>query len=88
MQEQPSAFMLSALEPGRVWQAPWVQFRDALEAHALWQPLCGAMLARLLGQKQQREHTLLAPNGRERYRRLCQQQPEVAQSGRQPRRYR
>ncbi|OYV02308.1 MAG: Crp/Fnr family transcriptional regulator [Burkholderiales bacterium PBB5] len=79
MQEQPSAFMLSALEPGRVWQAPWVQFRDALDAHALWQPLCSAMLARLLDQKQQREHTLLALNGRERYLRLCQQQPELAQ---------
>jgi CRP-like cAMP-binding protein len=78
MQGQPSAFMLSALEATRVWQAPWAQFRDALDAQALWQTLCGVMLARLLDQKQQREHTLLALNGRERYLRLCQQQPELA----------
>lgn len=70
--------MLSALEATRVWQAPWAQFRDALDARSLWQPLCSVMLARLLDQKQQREHTLLALNGRERYLRLCQQQPEVA----------
>lgn len=79
MQEQPSAFMLSALEAGRVWQAPWAQFRDALDSQALWQPLCSVMLARLLDQKQQREHTLLALSGRERYLRLCQQEPEVAE---------
>lgn len=78
MQEQPSSFMLSALEAARVWQAPWAQFRDALDAQALWEPLRSAMLARLLDQKQQREHTLLALKGRERYLRLCQQQPELA----------
>lgn len=79
MQEQPSSFMLSALEATRVWQAPWAQFRDALDAQALWQPLCSVMLARLLDQKQQREHTLLALKGRERYLRLCQQQPDLAE---------
>lgn len=78
MQEQSSSFMVSALEATRVWHAPWAQFRDALDALALWQPLCTAMLARLLDQKQQREHTLLALNGRERYLRLCRQEPELA----------
>jgi CRP-like cAMP-binding protein len=78
MQQQPSSFMVSAVEAARVWQAPWAEFRDALDARALWQGLCNVMLAHLLDQKQQREHTLLALNGRERYLRLCQQQPEVA----------
>ncbi len=78
MQEQPSSFMVSAVEATRAWQAPWAQFRDALDARALWQSLCNLMLARLLDQKQQREHTLLALDGRERYLRLCQQQPDVA----------
>lgn len=78
MQQDPSSFMVSALEATRVWQAPWVEFRDALHARALWQPLCSVMLARLLDQKQQREHTLLALNGRERYLRLCRQQPALA----------
>lgn len=79
MQEQPSAFMLSAMEASRVWQAPWALLREALDAKALWQPVCSVMMARLLHQKQQREHTLLALNGRERYLRLCRQQPELAQ---------
>lgn len=78
MQEQPSGFMVSALEGARVWQAPWTDLRAALDAQSLWQPLCHVMLARLLNQKQQREHTLLALSGRERYLRLCQQQPELA----------
>ncbi len=78
MQEQPSSFMVSALEPARVWQAPWADLRAALDAQALWQPLCTVMLARLLDQKQQREHTLLALTGRERYLRLCHQQPALA----------
>ena len=77
MQEQPSSFMVSALEPARVWQAPWADLRAALDAQALWQPLCTVMLARLLDQKQQRS-TLLALTGRERYLRLCHQQPALA----------
>lgn len=77
MQEQPSLFTISALEPSVVWYAPLSDVRAGLASQGLWEPLRTELLARLLSQKLQREHDLLTLDGAARYQKLCQNNPEL-----------
>lgn len=78
MEKQPSLFAISALEKSVIWHAPMLGFRRILREYGLWEPLRGALLARLVNQKLQREHDLLTLDGTSRYRQLCRNHPELA----------
>ena len=48
-------------------------------AHGVWPPLQRELLERLLTGKLQREHDLLALDGRRRYEAFCQRFPALAE---------
>jgi CRP-like cAMP-binding protein len=78
MEEGASLFALTAVERSLVWQAPSGDFRSALGALGAWEPLRGVLLERLVTHKLQREHDLLAYDGRTRYEQLCARDPALA----------
>lgn len=79
MWEAASLFGITCIEPTRLWRCDDVQWRAVLQAHGLWQPLQRELLARLLTAKLQREHDLLALDGRRRYEAYCQRFPALAE---------
>ncbi|WP_051952966.1 Crp/Fnr family transcriptional regulator [Xenophilus azovorans] len=78
MEEQPSLFGITAMEPTRLWTCPAAAWRETLALHGCWQPLRSELLARLLSAKLQREHDLLALDGRRRYDAFCARFPALA----------
>lgn len=78
MEKQPSLFNISALEHSVVWHAPISYVRTSLENQELWEPLRSELLERLLSQKLQREYDLLTLDGKTRYQKLCECNPELA----------
>jgi len=78
MESQASLFAISALERTVAWQARVEDFRTALSAQGMWEPLRARLLAGLVTQKLQREHDLLVLDGGARYRQLCASQPSLA----------
>lgn len=75
----PSLFGIACIEATRVWRCDEAQFRDVLQAHGIWAPLQRELLQRLLTGKLQREHDLLALDGRRRYDAFCQRFPALAE---------
>ena len=53
-------------------------WRTGLDEHGLWRELQAELLARLLTGKLQREHDLLALDGRQRYQAFGQRFPGLA----------
>jgi len=74
----PSLFGISTIEPTRLWAADATLLRTRLGAPGLWRDLQCELLARLLTGKLQREHDLLALDGRQRYDAFCRRQPGLA----------
>ncbi len=75
---EPSLFGIHTIEPTRVWVADAAQWRATLHAEGLWREVQCELLARLLTGKLQREHDLLALDGRARYRAFGQRFPDLA----------
>jgi CRP-like cAMP-binding protein len=78
MQERPAPFAISVLEDSLVWHAPLSDLRVGLESRGLWEPLRAELLGILVQRKSQRELDLLTLDGTARYKKLCQQEPELA----------
>lgn len=78
MWQAPSLFGISTIEPTRLWLADAALLREQLTALGLWRALQCELLARLLTGKLQREHDLLALDGRQRYDSFCSRQPGLA----------
>jgi CRP-like cAMP-binding protein len=76
---EPSLFGISSLEAGVLWRADATAFRAAMQAHAAWDRFQSGALAGLVTLKLQREHDLLALDGRRRYQAFCARQPQLAQ---------
>lgn len=77
MWQAPSLFGISCIEPTRTYQCDATTFRATLGEH--WEPLQRVLLERLLTGKLQREHDLLAHDGRTRYQTFCQRFPQLAE---------
>jgi CRP-like cAMP-binding protein len=73
----PSLFGMASLGAGTVWRADATAFRAVLDRHAAWEPLQRELLARLVTHKLQREHDLLALDGRRRYQAFCARHPHL-----------
>lgn len=73
-----SLFGISCIEPTRVAACSAEVFRSTLQRHALWDALQRALMTRLLDGKLQREHDLLALDGRQRYEAFCARFPALA----------
>ena len=85
MGSEPSLFGISCIEPTCVWLCDAVAFQQVLQRHGVWAELQRELLIRLLSGKLQREHDLLALDGRQRYAAFCQRFPALA--GRVPLRH-
>ena len=79
MWNAPSLFGITCIEASRVWRCDEALFRDTLQHHDVWQELQRELLERLLTGKLQREHDLLALDGRRRYEAFCQRFPALAE---------
>lgn len=75
---EPSLFGIASLESGWIWRADAAAWRRHLDACGVWAPLQSELLARLVTHKLQREHDLLALDGRSRYAAFCQREPRLA----------
>ncbi len=75
----PSLFGIACIETTRVWRCDEAHFRDVLGAYGMWAPLQRELLQRLLTGKLQREHDLLALDGRRRYDAFCRRFPALAE---------
>jgi CRP-like cAMP-binding protein len=78
MQNDPSLFGIAALEISHVWRADSADIRSVLERHGEWQITQSKTLAFMVTQKLQREHDLLALDGRQRYERFLERHPQLA----------
>ncbi|MBT9486857.1 MAG: Crp/Fnr family transcriptional regulator [Rubrivivax sp.] len=74
----PSLFGISSIEPTTVWRCDAQRLRQTLDRHGAWAPLQRELLMRLLTGKLQREHDLLALDGRQRYQAFCERFPHLA----------
>lgn len=74
----PSLFGITCIEATRLWRCDEAVLRAGLQAQGAWQPLQRELLERLLTGKLQREHDLLALDGRQRYEAFCQRFPALA----------
>ncbi|MCW7540448.1 Crp/Fnr family transcriptional regulator [Aquabacterium sp. A7-Y] len=74
----PSLFGITTIEATRIWRCDAEEFREGLAAHGQWSPLQSELLVKLLTGKLQREHDLLALDGRRRYETFCQRFPHLA----------
>lgn len=75
----PSLFGISCIEPTRLWRCDAAVLRQVLQQQGQWDGLQRELLSRLLTGKLQREHDLLALDGRARYQAFCQRFPALAQ---------
>lgn len=75
----PSLFGIACIEATRVWRCDEATLRAVLQARGAWQPLQRELLQRQLTGKLQREHDLLALDGRRRYDAFCQRFPALAE---------
>lgn len=75
----PSLFGITCIEAARVWRCDEAGFRQALQHHGVWPALQRELLERLLTGKLQREHDLLALDGRRRYEAFCLRFPALAE---------
>lgn len=75
MWQEPSLFGIHTIEPTSLWVADAARLRQDLGEQSLWRELQCELLARLLTGKLQREHDLLALDGRQRYRAFGQRFP-------------
>lgn len=75
----PSLFGISCIERTRLWLCDAGRFRQVLQDHGAWEALQRELLMRLLTGKLQREHDLLALDGRQRYEAYCQRFPALAE---------
>lgn len=73
-----SLFGITAIEPTALWSCDAGAYRQALDERGQWAPLQRELLARPLTAKLQREHDLLALDGRRRYEAFCERLPELA----------
>lgn len=78
MWSAPSLFGIACIEPTRLWRCDEARFRAVLETQQVWSSLQRELLQRLLTAKLQREHDLLALDGRARYETFCQRFPTLA----------
>jgi CRP-like cAMP-binding protein len=74
---EPSLFGITALEPCALWRADAAALRQALGD--AWAPVQRELLARLVTHTLQREHDLLAHDGRERYLAFRRRHPVLAE---------
>ena len=74
-----SLFGISCVERTRLWQCDATVLRHTLQAHGAWDTLQRELLVRLLTGKLQREHDLLALDGRQRYEAFCAHRPDLAE---------
>lgn len=65
MWDEPSLFGIACIERTHLWRCDAARWRHALDARGLWGPL-------------QREHDLLALDGRQRYETFCRRMPALA----------
>lgn len=79
MMMRPSLFGITAVEATTIWRCDANAFQIALAAQGLWEPLRRELLTRLLSAKLQREHDLLALDGRKRYEAFCERFPTLAE---------
>jgi CRP-like cAMP-binding protein len=79
MWAEPSLFGISSLEPGVLWRADATALRTAMQRQGAWDRFQCAALAGLVTLKLQREHDLLALDGRRRYQAFCARHPQWAQ---------
>ena len=77
MWSQPSLFGIHTIEATHCWVADAAAMRAGLAEHGLWRELQCELLARLLTGKLQREHDLLALDGRQRYQAFGQRFPAL-----------
>ena len=73
-----SLFGISCIEPTQLWRCDATVFRELLQRRDAWAPLQTALMTRLLDGKLQREHELLALDGRHRYAAFCARFPSLA----------
>lgn len=78
MWQAPSLFGIACIEPTQVAVCDANAWRAALQRQGLWDPLQRVLMTRLLDGKLQREHDLLALDGRQRYQAFCTRFPALA----------
>jgi len=76
---EPSLFAITAVETGRLWRADAARLREHWESDGHWPTLQRVLLERLVTHKLQREHDLLALDGRARYLTFRQRWPHLAE---------
>jgi CRP-like cAMP-binding protein len=78
MRREPSLFGIAALESCNLWQAHVDDVSNVLEEQDEWQITQRKALAYMVTVKLQREHDLLALDGRQRYEQFLERFPELA----------
>ncbi len=78
MWSEPSLFGITAIENTLLWRCPIATVIEQLPTSE-WLSIQRELLSRLLNGKLQREHDLLALNGRQRYEKFCTSQPKLAE---------
>ncbi len=78
MQHEPSLFSISCIGVGTLWQCDMQQFEAILPEDKL-KSLKYQLLTRLLDGKLQREHDLLTLSAKQRYQKLLEQRPDLAE---------
>ena len=78
MQSEPSLFYVSAVESATVWAAPAMEVASELHKLGRWTMLQNHLLGQLLTAKLVREHDLLTLDAKQRYQKLCAEQPDLA----------
>ena len=79
MAQQPSLFSIHAVQVSTVLQASAQAMRECLGRDNAWEPLRALLLERLVTHKLEREHLLLAMDGRSRYAHFCRTAPHLAE---------
>ncbi|PWQ96578.1 Crp/Fnr family transcriptional regulator [Leucothrix pacifica] len=78
MQHEPSLFSISCIGVGTLWQCDMQQFEAILPEDTV-KSLKYQLLTRLLDGKLQREHDLLTLSAKQRYQKLLEQRPDLAE---------
>lgn len=77
MADEPSLFHIAAVEDGQLRVAPMAEVLAVLRGAGLWERLRAHLAEGLLSAKLAREHELLTLDGRARWQRLAERQPEL-----------
>ena len=77
MWQMPSLFGIACVEPLKFWRCEHQTFCTILQEHGQWQLFQNTLLTHLLTAKLQREHDLLALDGRKRYEAFCTRYPDL-----------